>query len=394
MLMKTLLFTLLVLTSQLSAITLDSLVASALQKAPSLEVIMAKIEANKQSIDVANQFNNPELLITTNTLDSSQAMSQTIFTLKQKIQYYDKRDTKQQVALADEAILQEQLHLAQAMLVQRIKTEVYGLWELEALKKITQDYVVLTKQNIDLYESYTSVSSNQHMGIMKAELSLSNLKIELSQLNAQIAAVYARLSYLASQKVSYVDITLTIGVKPDLLKLQKGLDNSIEVAIKEKELLKQNAKIVVADSNNYPDVNLLVGYSYRENFDNYFNVGVGLSLPIYGTEDAAEEEQRALGLGFVSQKEDTLIAVDATLQEYYAQMLSAFDIYHIVQDDALKQLEHMQELSNASISTGADLFQYIDVLFLKLALEKKSINAISNYNKAQAKISQLSGALQ
>ncbi|MDQ7066581.1 MAG: hypothetical protein Q9M40_00435 [Sulfurimonas sp.] len=75
-------------------------------------------------------------------------------------------------------------------------------------------------------------------------------------------------------------------------------------------------------------------------------------------------------------------------------MLSSYEIYHIIQDDALPQIAHMFELSNSSISTGGDLFKYIDVLFDKLALEKQSINAVSNYNKANAQISQLAGAIK
>jgi len=54
----------------------------------------------------------------------------------------------------------------------------------------------------------------------------------------------------------------------------------------------------------------------------------------------------------------------------------------------------MFELSNSSISTGGDLFNYIDVLFDKLSLEKKSINAVGNYNKANAQISQLAGEIK
>jgi len=95
-----------------------------------------------------------------------------------------------------------------------------------------------------------------------------------------------------------------------------------------------------------------------------------------------------------SQKEDVKISIDSELKVYFAQMTSAYEIYHIIQDDALPQVAHMFELSNSSISTGSDLFKYIDVLFQKLDLEEKSITAVSNYNRANAKISQLAGDLK
>lgn len=382
------------MTSSLSAIGLSEIINISLTNSPSLESINAKIKANEHASDVANQFSNPELSLTKNTIDSSQAMSQTVLTIKQKLPYYGKRDSKQAVTFAQDELLKEQLNAAKATMVQKIKTEVYTIWELRELYKIINEYITLTKQNIELYESYTSVSDNEHMGIMKAELSLADLEIQKSVLNAKIYASYAKLSYLAAFDVKDIEINLAIGGKPQLEDLQPTLVNNPEIRIKIKELKKENAKIEVADINNYPDVNLIAGYAYRENFDNYFNFGLALSIPMYGTEDAVEEEVRAAALVVVSQKEDTQIAISSELKIYYAQMLSSYEIYHIIQDDALPQIAHMFELSNSAISTGGDLFKYIDVLFDKLALEQKSINAVSNYNKAQAQISQLAGEIK
>lgn len=392
--MKTALFFTLFFTSTLFGITLDEIISKSLDKNPSLESINARVQANKQDIDIADQFSSPELLLTKNTLDSKQAMSQTVLTLKQKIPFYSKRSSKQNVALAEENILEEKLYKAKVALVANLKNEAYTVWELKEQKSIIHEYINLTKQNIELYESYTSTSSNQHMGIMKAKLSLSDLKIQESSLNAKISSALARLSYLAAFEVKELELELKIAKIPELSKLQNSLSNNPDLALKTKELLKEDAKIKVANINNYPDINLLAGYSYRENFDNYFNLGVGLSLPIYSTEDAMEQKARAMKLVVASQKEDVTFSINSTLKVYHAQMLSAYEIYHIIQDDSLPQLEHMFELSNSSISTGSDLFKYIDVLFSKLSLERKSINAVTNYNRSYAKISQLLGELK
>ncbi len=382
------------MTSPLSAITLSEVIDKSLLNSPSLESITAKIKANEYTSNLANQFSNPELSLTTNSIDASEGMSQTVLTLKQKLPYYGKRDSKQNITLAQDEVLKVQLNAAKATMVAKIKTEAYSIWELQELYKIIDEYIVLTKQNIELYESYTSVDDNQHMGIMKAELSLADLEIQKSVLNAKIYASYAKLSYLAAFDVKNLAIDLKIAQKPDLDRFMPTLVNNPKLLLKDKELKKEQAKIAVANINNYPDLNLIAGYAYRENFDNYFNVGLALSLPIYGTEDTKEEEVRAAALVVVSQKEDTKIAISSELKIYYAQMLSSYEVYHIIQDDALPQITHMFELSNSSISTGGDLFKYIDVLFNKLSLEQKSINAVSNYNKANALISQLAGELK
>jgi len=392
---KNLLLGALLLVSSLQAINLREVIDSSLRASPSLEVINARLMANKQSIDIADAFDNPVLFLTQNTLDNAQAMSQTVLTFKQKIPTYSKREKRQAVATADEKVLQEELQAAKVKLVERIKEEAYSLWELRERQRIIDEYILLTKQNIKLYEAYTSISDNEHMGIMKAQLSLSDLEVQKAALDAQITTAYARLSYLAATKVERLELDLQMGQKPQLAQLRASLlQKNPQMLIIQKELQKQDAKVALADINNYPDITLVAGYAYREKYDNYFNVGIALSLPIYGTEDAKEERERAFLLAKKSQVSDTILAVDSKLHIYYAQMLSSYKIYHIIQDDALPQVAHMFELSSSSISIGSDLFKYIDVLFQKLDLETKSIQALTNYKIAQAKIAALQGDLQ
>jgi len=392
--MRTFFLALLLLSISLHAQTLSEIIELSLSKSPSLESINSRLEANKYALDLADQFKNPELLITKNSLNASEKMSQSVVTLKQQIPFYGKRDSKEKIILAQDALLEEQLNDAKVTLVERIKNEAYTIWELQELDNIIEQYIQLTKQNVELYETYTSIDDNQHMGIMKAELSLSDLKIQRSMLKAKILAAYARLSYLSASSVQSLEITLEMGEKPENLQTSLVLQNNPKLLIKAKEIQKQDAKVALTDLESYPDLNLMGSYAYRENYENYFTLGIGISLPIYGTEDAQTQEQKALKLSVQAQQADTKIALDAELNVYTAQMLSSYEIYHIVQDEALPQVAHMFELSSSSISTGGDLFKYIDVLFQKLSLEKKSIIALGNYKRSQAKIAQLSGALQ
>ena len=393
--MKNLLLGALLLVSSLQAMSLREIIDSSLQGSPSLEAITARLEAKRQTVEIADNFDNPELFMTKNTLDNSQAMSQTLLSFKQKIPTYSKRQKRQAVAIADEKVLQEELHAAKVKLVERIKAEAYSLWELRERQRIIDEYTTLTQQNIRLYESYTSSSESEHMGIMKAQLSLSDLKVQKRALDAKIAAAYARLSYLAATEVSHLELDLQMGSQPDLQKLtDKVSENNPDLRIIHQTLQKQHAKLTLAEINNYPDITLLGSYAYRESYENYFNVGIALSLPIYGTEDAKEERERALLLAQKSQESDISLQITSQLRVYYAQMLSAYKIYHIITDDALPQIAHMFALSSSSVATGSDLFKYIDILFQKLELEKKSIEAIANYKMAEAKIAALQGDLQ
>ncbi|PHR54172.1 MAG: hypothetical protein COA44_14085 [Arcobacter sp.] len=394
MMMHRLLFISLFLSSSIYALSLETVIQKALEANPSLESINHKIAANKSNINVSNQFDNPVLSLADNNLDKDQAMSRSTITITQKIPYFGKRDSLEGTAIAEEAVLSQNLEKAKVALVNEIKNQAYTIWELEELYKIIKEYEHITKQNIELFESYTATADNQHMGIMSAELTLSDLRIQRATLDAQISTAYAKLSYLAAYKVNNLEQNLVVWDLPSPESFNEALQGNSDLALRDKEILKSKSMEKTAELNNYPDINVLASYAYRENFDNFWTYGIGMTLPIYGTEDDKEEEARILTLSAQSLKEDTQIAVNAEFETAYVQMKSAFRIYHIVQDEALPQIDHMFELTNSSISTGGDLFKYIDILVQKLKLEQKSIAAVGIYNRSMAKIEALSGDIE
>lgn len=388
------LFLVMAILPALFGLTLDEIVSRAMDTNPSLESIEQRILANDDKLNVSEKFSNPELSYVQNTLANDQAMSRQTLTLKQKLPYFGKRESAHVISKAQGEVLEENLARSKVRLVHAIKNQAYSIWELEQLHKIIREYQDITRQNIELFESYTSTSDNQHMGIMSAELTLSDLRIQESMLKAKIYTAYAKLSYLASFEIKDLEIDLAMWDIPDISELQEGFSNNHDVLLKEKEVNMQRAIVKKSSLNNYPDINVLAGYSYRENFDNFWTFGVGISLPIYGTEDYEEQSSRKIALSAQSLKKDAQIEVDTEFQSAYAQMQSAYEIYHIVNDEALPQIEHMFELTNSSISTGGDLFKYIDILVKKLTLEEKSITAVTNYSRAEAKIAALSGEIQ
>lgn len=388
--MKTMLV-LLLFTVHSWAVGLDVLIDQALEKSPSLESIALRFESAQSTIDLSSQFENPVLSLSDNTLSHDQAMSQSIIGIQQKIPYFGKREAKEALARAGAEVIDEELNSARVALVKAIKKEAYRIWELEASRSIIEDYVHLTKQNISLFESYTATSDAQHMGIMSAELTLSDLRIQSAFIDAKIASSYARLSYLCAQDVKELDIDLTVWDLPSEQSLTAALGENTTLALREKKIRQQEARVNVASLDNYPDINLMANYAYRENFDNYFTFGVGITLPVYGSEDMGEEKERKLALSAKSLREDTRQQVDSAFKVAYTQMASAYRVYHIVQDEALPQVEHMFELTNSSIATGGDLFKYIDILKQKLQLEQKSIASVGIYNRAMADIEALSG---
>jgi hypothetical protein len=137
---------------------------------------------------------------------------------------------------------------------------------------------------------------------------------------------------------------------------------------------------------------LSAAYSVRSEFDNYFNFGVGITLPIYGVESSKYQQQKKLLLSQEVQKKDIQINLKNRFKSFYIQMQNAYEVYKIINDEALAQIKHMLDITSSSVSTGSNLLKQIKILQKKLTYEQKRINAVSLYNTNYAKILQLSGA--
>lgn len=374
--------------------TLEQIIETALRNNPSLKSISEKIDANSFKIDSSDSLQNPEISLTTNTLESSQAMSQTNITLKQKIPYLSKLSNKKEVAKADTNILFTSLDKAKSSLVYEIKSTAYKIWEIKEIYKSIEEYEKLVKKSIKLSESYSSVNNSQHIDIMNAELSLLELKVKKSELSSQIDSLYANLSYLCASDIKNLEISLSIKDIPTQNELRETLKNNFDIELKNKEIQKQKTNVNLADVNGYPDFMLIGGYSYRSEFDNFFNIGIGVTLPIYGKESSQYEQEKKLLLSKEAQKKDLSIKVENSFYIYYANMQSSYDIHKILNDEALAQVKHMLDIVQSSVSTGTNLLKQIKILEKKLQLEQKSIKAISSYHSNFAKILQLSGAMK
>jgi len=227
--------------SLLYAMTLDDLIVMSFEKNPSLRSINERILADQERVNISNNFSNPQILILTNTIDNSEPMSQSNFSFKQKLPYFGKRESHQNLAYASQNINKKKLDLAKVELAYRIKMQAYSLWKLEKLYTIICEYETLTKQNINLYESYTSTTDNHHIGIMSAELALSDLRIEKSVLLAKITQAYSSLSYLSATQLSDLKIDLYINEIQGSSFYKKGLAHNPEVEVKEKEVQETQA---------------------------------------------------------------------------------------------------------------------------------------------------------
>ena len=90
-------------------------------------------------------------------------------------------------------------------------------------------------------------------------------------------------------------------------------------------------------------------------------------------------------------KEAAYLQLEASMRQKYAEMLKASEVWKVVHNESLPQLNHMFELSEASIRNGEDLFRFTELLKQKLQLELQLSRSMVAFYRAQAELDLLVG---
>jgi LAS superfamily LD-carboxypeptidase LdcB len=385
----------------LSAASLSTLIESAKANHTSLDAIQQRLNAVDNEYEVSRNFADPELSLSLSDIQLNDAsnrsiepMQYTAINLKQKIPYFGKRDAASKRVDAKKEKISSTLEDAKVQLVKSVKLTAYSIWQIEQQLKITDDYIKLTRQNIELYTAYSTSDTKAHMGIMSAELSLSQLKIKHSKLQSLQVGLYKKLSYLSAMDVKSVELSMEMKEPDELTYYLDATEQSSAYKTKVAIIKEADADVKVKELAKNIDPFVQVGYFYREAFEDYVNVNIGFSLPIYGTQDSKEEASRKLSLASKSESVDFKNSLESQISEYYAQLQDSYRVYIIISKESLPQIEHMFDLTNTSIKSGSNLFVYIELLGKKLKLDEQSIEAVGAYYKANASLDALIGAQQ
>ncbi|MCF6245215.1 MAG: TolC family protein [Sulfurovum sp.] len=378
--------------------TINQLIHYSTKKHQSLQSIKHRLSAMDERIQKSQKWANPDLSLGINDIQfrkplsrDEERMQNQAINFKQKFPWFDKLDARKNVALEEKHVIFHSLEAAQVALAYNIRTTAYNIKELQLRIRIIHKYMQLARQNIKLYTDYISVDTMSHADSVSAELSLSKLEIRAERYTSLLNAQKEKLHYLVQKKVKNISDKLTM-IKPKSLKyylagIRKNPNYHRKLA--QSDVARANKSLI--DLEKYPDPYVQVGYFNRTDYPDYTSVSVGISLPIYGTEELNSEIAQKESLARQSESIDYKFLIKSQIRQAYVKLTEAYKIYNIIQKQSLPQLDHMLELSSSAIEEGADLFTYTNILEQKLALEEERIAIIAEYMRTQAKLKSLTG---
>jgi len=380
--------------------SIHQLIDLSIKNHPSLQTIEHRLSAMDDKIAKSQNFSNPDLSFTINDIQFDdptdrglEPMQYNAINIKQKFPWFGKLDARKTFTQAQKSVMLDSYEAAKTALAEAIRITAYTIKELEERIRIINRYKTLAQQNIDLYTAYASAENKSHTSSMSASLMLSKIKIRAERYEMILKSQKAKLKYLVQGSVTTVSDTLQIRRPKPLGSHLSKLENNPNYKMKLSEHKVANANKEIHDLSVTPDPYVKVGYFNRTEYPDYASVTVGFSLPLYGSEELDSEAARKEVLAAQSASLDYRYSLESEITAMYAKLTESYQIYKIIQNESLPQLEHMFELSQSSIQNGGDLFAYTNLLEQKLALEEELIFIKAEYLRTNAKLKSLTGAL-
>jgi outer membrane protein TolC len=387
-------------TCTIEAQSITQLIDRSIKNHPSLQSIQHRLSAMDEKIEASQNFSNPDLSIAINDIQFDdptnrglEPMQYNAINVKQKFPWFGKLDARKTFTQAQKNVIMNSYETAKIALVEEIRMTAYTMKELEERIRIINRYKTLAKQNIDLYTAYASTENKSHTSSMSASLMLSKIKIRAERYKTILKSQRAHLKYLVQEKISSISDTLQIKSPKPLGRYLSKLQNNPKYKMKLSEHKVADANKALHDLSITPDPYVKVGYFNRTEYPDYASITVGFSLPLYGSEKLNSEAARKEALAAQSASLDYRYSLESKITIMYAKLTETYQIYNIIRNESLPQLEHMFELSQSSIQNGGDLFAYTNLLEQKLALEEELISIKAEYLRTTAKLKSLTGAI-
>lgn len=392
----TLVFTMAIIQAQ----SIEYIIKQSLKKHSSLKTIELRLSLMDERIAISQNLSNPELSFSINDMQFGDFFSRDLepmqyqaVNFKQKFPWFGKLEARKTYLNAQKEVIFESYESAKVKLAEEIRMTAYTLKEIVERIKILDKYKAVAEQNIALYTSYASNQNSSHSSSVSASLMLSKIKIRAQRYDAILKTQKAKLKYLSQSNVTTISNPLTIKKPASLESYLSRLDHNPDYRRTQSQNKVASANKAIQDLEINPDPFVSVGYFHRQEFPNYASATVGFSVPLYGTEKLRSEEARKEVLASTSASLDYKSSLKSEIEIMYAKLTEAYMIYDIIQNESLPKLEHMFELTQSDIQSGADLFAYTSLLEQKLALEEERTSIKAEYLRTQARLKALTGEL-
>jgi outer membrane protein, heavy metal efflux system len=272
---------------------LDELVARALQRAPSLAVLAARVQETRELVRPAGALPDPMIELMVQDIGfprwtvGDEDMSMIGPQITQDIPFPGKRGARRQAAQAEIAVKTSEFELLRREVARDIRTAYARLYSLdEERQALSSGRELLELLAAAVRERYSAGMAGQEAAI-KAQLALSRLEERLDDLAAERKALVASVNrYLDQPGDAPLGRVMMLpeAVVPPTPWEAVVTENSPEVAVRRAEVQAAERRLRVARLERRPDLLAGAGVGFRGGKDPVVTLRVGMDLPLWSAQ--------------------------------------------------------------------------------------------------------------
>ena len=388
------------------AMDMDRLIDEALTNNPGLQALRYETEAQAARISPARALSDPIFKIELSNVPfsnldfDSTPMSGKQLMLSQRIPYWGKRATR--AAIEDHATKASQAAYEDhsAIVTNEVKQAYYDLAFLDRAIAITQKNRNLLKDFVRIAQTKYSVGTGLQQDVLKAQVSLSELRDRLIVLGQERRHTEARLNAVLNRMtkvpVGRPDIVKQTPYPYDLAELQQmAVAGSSHLQSLEQMTRKWQSAERLARLSYRPDFNLNLGYRQRDftadpvKGSDFLTVGVAINLPIYrgGKQDQQVREALARRKASAARYTAAKRQVFLRIEQAHIDIQTHREESVLYESAILPQAEQALAVSVAAYQVGkVDFMTLLNSQVTLLNFEIKQYHHLTEGEKALARM--------
>lgn len=389
---------------------LDSLVATAIQNNPGIQMARYESSAAESRISPAGTLPDPRLTVMAENvpsnfkLNSDEMTMFPQFTIMQMLPWFGKLNAAGEIQRYGYEASSDKLSRTTLEVLSNLK-KVYGEIYLEQRSIQYLEYKrTLLKSVVKAAEQLFAVGQASQQDVFRATAELTMVRSDVIGINSMLESSYAQLGALLGKSTAceiHVDtLSLTPISSLDSLEAQLDMKNpdlnqmrSVESASK--------ASAVFARKDAVPDVNVGFSYGYRGALMpdgtkalNMMNFEIGMSIPLfYGTrQQKVINEADFMSKAAESQYSSVQVELMSKLRSAYADAQAQSQLILLYTGELIPQYEAAYNSSLSAYSVGKTTFaMVINNLTTLINTKIELVKIESAYFSASAEISELIG---
>jgi cobalt-zinc-cadmium efflux system outer membrane protein len=360
---------------------------------PTIRAAQARRAINIASRDVAAERLNPEL-----RAELDKETPRESYTVAVPLEIGGKRSGR--IAVADAAIAtgDAELDATIAQVRSDVRRAFFDRVVAENRQALLRDMLTLAQRVSDAAHARFDAGDAPRLEVVQAELALADARNQATAAVGEVAAARIRLNALLGYEIDApTPVDLTIDVGPALAldqALTRARERSTELAVLDRQIAEQGARIALAQAMRRPDVTPEATLTHRAQpeFTYGWRASVAISMPIFTTHKAGVVVEQTTLVQLTSEREAAVARISGDVAAADAVADAQRRQYLRYRDELVPQALEVERMADDAYRLGqTNIAAYLQALQSTRDVRLRALQAAADLQTALADLERAMG---